>query len=148
MIFDVESGLISSETQSFFADLAGNFSLVYGTGIPFFFKQAPVLNPSDLLFPLFTQFRPHNNGSIWLDWTESEKETGHWEDRFAVSLVDRCFQAANEICRRTNEYNLLILSSPSVDPGWTELFYAKFQSAFSVTICSRSNPEQLSEKPG
>lgn len=134
MIFDLKKGLLSSEGSPFFVDLSGNFGSVYGTDFSTQLTSPPVQNNTLFLLPLSVQFRPLPNGSIWLDWAESEKGSEQWQERFTLSLLDRSFQAANEICRRTNDYELQLFSERPVDPLWVDHISVRMESAFSVGV--------------
>lgn len=132
MIFNLENGILSSGKTSFSVDIAGNFKTIYPIGFAGQFHQQPFLNREQFILPLSVQFRPSPNGSIWLDWAESEKQSEDWSQRFTLAVLDRSFQAANEICRRTNEFDVRIVGTESVHPVWISLFTDRLKSGFNV----------------
>lgn len=134
MIFNLENGILSSVKTSFSVDLAGNFTTNYPVVFAGLFRQVPSINNEIFLLPLSVQFRPSPDGSIWLDWTESEKRNEDWAARFVLTVLDRSFQAANEICRRTNEFELQIVVSESVEPAWITLFSDRLKSDYHVEV--------------
>lgn len=132
MIFDLKNGLFTSEKSSFSVNLTGNFNSIYTLDFQNQIAEKPVLTNELFLLPLSVQFRPLPDGSLWLDWAESEKGSEYWSERFTLSILDRSFQAANELCRRTNEFEIQLSLNPAVHPEWERVLTERFTSAFSI----------------
>jgi len=133
MILDLNRLTLSSGKTGFTINLEGNFRDVFGISPGSFSRNLQVPGESFFLIPFNLQFRPGDDGSIWLDWTEAEREDPDWKARFILTLSDRFLQAANEICRRTNEFEITIPESEIWPVEVREIWISRLSPGFTLS---------------
>lgn len=134
MILYLPSCFITDDEKKYSIDIKGNFESVYRQSFNDCFSE--FRETSDFfLTPLPIQFRKGDDVFIWVDWNESQPaDYTTLREQFQLTIEDRIFQAANEICRHTNDYLIRIISEKTVAPGWTEKIKERLERGFTVTV--------------
>ena len=125
---------ISDEQSRFEIDIKGNFSSHFNEIFETFFGD--FLEGEDFfLTPLPVQFRKGEKVYLWVDWSESETvKSNNFKQQFQLSIADRIFQSANEICRHTNEYSIEIIIAKKINPVWIEKISERLSRSFTVNL--------------
>lgn len=134
MILYLLSGIIQSDKNEFQISIKGNYDDIYPIKFSDQFKTYTE-NENMFLMPLIIQFRKGNDVYIWTDWAEAKSDLDdQFQERFQLTIGDRFFQAANEICRQTNEFNLRIIISSDIPDQWISQLSHRFSAGFQVSI--------------
>ena len=134
MILNLNNGIIQSDINEFQISVKGNFEEIYPIQ---FSDQFKVYSEKEDLFlmPLIIQFRKGEDVYIWTDWAEAKSDLNdQFQERFQLTIGDRFFQAANEICRQTNEFNLQIINSSEIHEQWISHLTQRLSAGFQVLI--------------
>ncbi|MCK6601086.1 MAG: hypothetical protein L6Q77_04610 [Bacteroidetes bacterium] len=132
MILDLDRLVLRSEKTGFTISLEGNFRDVFGVLPGLYSRNYQIPGDSIFLIPFNLQFRPGDGESVWLDWTEAEREDPDWNARFILTLSDRILQAANEICRRSNEFEIILTESDAWPDEVRQIWISRLSTGFTV----------------
>jgi len=134
MILNLLTGIIQSDKNEFLISIKGNFDDIYPIKFSDQFKTYTE-NENMFLMPLIIQFRKGDDVYIWTDWAEAKSDLDdQFQERFQLTISDRFFQAANEICRQTNEFNLQIIASSKIHELWISHLSKRLSAGFQVSI--------------
>ena len=123
---------ISDEEKKFVIDLKGNFCDFFSDPFESHFSEY-LLGEDFFLTPLPIQFRKGDGIYLWVDWSESALLMSNtFKQQFQLTILDRVYQSANEICRHTNDYSVQIILEKNIDQTWMEQIKMRLEHSFSV----------------
>ena len=136
MVIDFHRQVVQSADQSLLISLAGNFSDHFPFPFAHVISESFHFDPDQFILPLPVQFRKGDSIYLWIDWTEAATNPNSPDSqiRIQLTLLDRIFQACNEICRHTNEYSIQIQGADLAAKSFLDTLVKRCSPAFEITF--------------